>query len=107
MISPFSTFECLNQSLRNLVYTAPGPISTACFINPSHQSVSIRLPPIAPRQRIGKNVTVATNTHAIAEKHCWARRSLCGPCRIKGLVFTYFIIKLICHYFSHGYLTET
>jgi hypothetical protein len=56
---------------------APEPISTAYFINPSHQSVSVCvyllsllgkgsvkcIPPFVARQRLGKNVTAATNTH--------------------------------------------
>jgi hypothetical protein len=37
----------------------PEPISTAYFINPSHQSVSIRVSPIVTRQRLGKKVTAA------------------------------------------------
>jgi hypothetical protein len=43
---------------------APQPISTAYFINPSHQSVCMHVNPfIIPRQRFGENVTAATNTH--------------------------------------------
>jgi hypothetical protein len=41
---------------------APEPISTAHFINPSHQSVCLYVyPPNVARQGLGKNVTVATN----------------------------------------------
>jgi hypothetical protein len=36
------------------------PISTAYFINPSHQSVSVCVSPI-----IGKSVTAATNTRTV------------------------------------------
>jgi hypothetical protein len=40
-------------------------ISTAYFINPSHQSVCLYVyPPIVARQRLDKNVTEANNTHA-------------------------------------------
>jgi hypothetical protein len=47
---------------------APEPISTACFINPSHQSVCLYVYPlIAAMQRLGKNVTAATNTHTTIE----------------------------------------
>jgi hypothetical protein len=47
---------------------APEPISTAYFINPSHQSVCLYVyPPIVARQRLGKNVTAATNTQATIE----------------------------------------
>jgi hypothetical protein len=43
---------------------APELISTAYFINPSNQSVS----PIVARQRLGKNVIAATNTHETIEE---------------------------------------
>jgi hypothetical protein len=48
---------------------APEPISTAYFINPSHQSVCLYVNlPIVARQELGKNVTAATNTHATIEE---------------------------------------
>jgi hypothetical protein len=61
---------------------APEPISTAYFINPSHQSVPLYVyPPIVTRQRFGefypsvvdrqrqvKSFASATNTHAIIEE---------------------------------------
>jgi hypothetical protein len=48
---------------------APEPISTAYFINLSHQSVCLHVyPPIVARQGLGKNVTAATNTHATIEE---------------------------------------
>jgi hypothetical protein len=44
---------------------APEPISTAYFINPSHQSVCLFVYPlIVARQRPSKNDTAATNKHA-------------------------------------------
>jgi hypothetical protein len=47
----------------------PEPISTAYFMNPSHQSVCLYLyPAIVARQRLGKNITAATNTHATIEE---------------------------------------
>jgi hypothetical protein len=47
----------------------PQPISTAYFINPSHQSVCLYVyPPIVIRQRLGKNVTAATNKNATLDK---------------------------------------
>jgi hypothetical protein len=47
---------------------APEPISTAYFINPSHQSVCLYVyPVIVARQRLGKKVTAATNTHTTIE----------------------------------------
>jgi hypothetical protein len=45
---------------------ASEPISTAYFINPSHQSVCIS--PIVARQQLVKNFTAATNTHATTEE---------------------------------------
>jgi hypothetical protein len=45
------------------------PISTAYFINPTHQSVCLYVyPTIFDRQRLGKNFTSATNTHATIDK---------------------------------------
>jgi hypothetical protein len=41
------------------------PISVACFINPSSQPVCLYVYPlIVARQRLGKDVTAATNTDA-------------------------------------------
>jgi hypothetical protein len=48
---------------------APEPISTAYFINSSHQSLYLYVYPlIVAKQRLGKNVTAATNTHATIEE---------------------------------------
>jgi hypothetical protein len=47
---------------------APESISMVYVIHPSHQSVSICVSPLAARQRLGKNVTAATNTHATVEE---------------------------------------
>jgi hypothetical protein len=68
----FGTYTCI---------MAPGPISTAYLINPSHQSVCLYVyPPIVVRQRLGKNppnlvrqrlgrnVTAVTNIHATIEE---------------------------------------
>jgi hypothetical protein len=61
---------------------APEPISTAYFINPSDQSVCLYVyPPIVAMQRLGKNITAATNAHVIEEL---LDTFLCGPRRIKG-----------------------
>jgi hypothetical protein len=40
----------------------PEPISTAYFINPSHPRVSVCVPSIVARQRLGKHVSVETTT---------------------------------------------
>jgi hypothetical protein len=42
--------------------TTPEPISTAYFINPSHQSVCMYISPTVARQRLGKHVPSAMNT---------------------------------------------
>jgi hypothetical protein len=48
---------------------ASDPISTAYFIYPSRRSVCLYVYPLNfARQRLGKNVTVATNTHLTIEK---------------------------------------
>jgi hypothetical protein len=48
--------------------TAPEPISTAYFINLSHQPVCLYVyPHILARQQLGKNVTAATNIYATIE----------------------------------------
>jgi hypothetical protein len=48
---------------------APAPISTAYYINPSHQSVCLYVyPPIVARQQLGKTVTAATTTHRTVEE---------------------------------------
>jgi hypothetical protein len=47
---------------------APEHISMAYFINLSHRSVYLYVyPSVVARQRLGKNVTPATNTHATIE----------------------------------------
>jgi hypothetical protein len=49
--------------------TALEPFSTAYFINPSCQSVYLyAYTPSVARQRLSKNVTVATNTQATIEE---------------------------------------
>jgi hypothetical protein len=44
------------------------PTSTAHFLNPSHQSHLLVFSLIADRQRFGKNVTAATNSHLAIEE---------------------------------------
>jgi hypothetical protein len=41
---------------------APEPISMVYLTNPFHQSVCVCIPPIVARQRLGKQVSAATNT---------------------------------------------
>jgi hypothetical protein len=43
---------------------APGPFQRRTSLNQSHQSVCMYV----ARQRLGKHVTVATNTHAAIEE---------------------------------------
>jgi hypothetical protein len=67
---PQLTFECLNQSLGNLVCISWHLSPSQRFIYNSLPSVCfcIYIPPIVVRQRLGKNVTAATNTHATMEE---------------------------------------
>jgi hypothetical protein len=63
-VSPQMFFLMIEPVISKLVMyiTAPEPISTAYFINPLHQSVCLYVYPlIVARQRLGKNVTTATN----------------------------------------------
>jgi hypothetical protein len=47
----------------------PEAISTAYFINSSHQSLCLYMKPlIVARQRLSKNVAAATNTHATIQE---------------------------------------
>jgi hypothetical protein len=80
--------------------TAPEPNSTGCFINPSHQSVSVCvsllsllgkasvkcMPLFIARQRFGKHVPAPTNTRnnrRIVGRAClWVR--LCTPLSLLG-----------------------
>jgi hypothetical protein len=63
----------------------PEPIAKAYIINPSHQSLCVYVyPSILARQRLGKNITAATNTHATTEElldTSFSMRSM--SCRMK------------------------
>jgi hypothetical protein len=62
---PLLTFECLKLGMYIM---APEPISTAYFINPSHQSFCLYVyPPLVARQHLGKSFTAARNTYAIED----------------------------------------
>jgi hypothetical protein len=56
--------------MKRVIYNmASEPISTASFINPFHQPVCLYVYPlIVGRQRLDKNVTVATNTQETIEE---------------------------------------
>jgi hypothetical protein len=61
---------------------APGPISTAYFINASHKSVCLYV--YIARQRLGKNITAATNTRVTIEELLDASFSVLSvPCQKK------------------------
>jgi hypothetical protein len=63
----FSMHEPVSMKLAYIM--APEPISTAYFINPSHQFVCLYVyPPIVTRQWPSKNVIAATNTHETIEE---------------------------------------
>jgi hypothetical protein len=74
---------------------APEPVSTAYFINPFHQSVSLYVYlPIGARQRLVLHVPTATNTRD-NKKMCWTRRFLCGLCLIEGVCVSLCITLLL------------
>jgi hypothetical protein len=70
-ISPLINFWTpgpIFMKLRTFIM-ASEPVSTANFLNPSHQSVCLYVyPPLLARQRLGKNVTVTMNTYATIEE---------------------------------------
>jgi hypothetical protein len=92
---PPLSFECLNQSLWHLLCMSPDPISTAYVINPSHYPVCLyvySLPLLGngsvkiPLSLLGNGSTKTLTLQRIQmqqKKNYWARRFLCGPCRIK------------------------
>jgi hypothetical protein len=56
---------------------AAEPISKACFIDPSKQSMCLYVyPPVVGRQRLGKSVTAATNIQATIEESLEASFSM-------------------------------
>jgi hypothetical protein len=65
-VSPFPTNVWIPEPIfkkLGMHIMALEPISTAYFRNPSHQSVCLYVhPTIVARQRLGNNVTAATNT---------------------------------------------
>jgi hypothetical protein len=85
-VSTLLTFEYLNQSLSELDIhnVAPEPITRTYFISPPiGLCVCMCSPFIVARQRLGKDVTAATDTHGTLEELLDAS-FLCGPCRFNG-----------------------
>jgi hypothetical protein len=69
--STLSTFECLNQSFWNLVCIPChlSPFQRLTWWNPLISlCVCMCSPPFIARQRLGKHVPTATNTHATLEE---------------------------------------
>lgn len=59
----------------------PEPISVVYFTNPSHQFLCLyACPLIVARERLGNDVTAATDSYA-TWKNCRTHRSLYGSCR--------------------------
>jgi hypothetical protein len=67
---------------------APEPISTACFINTSHQTVCLYV--YVATQWLAKNVTAAKNTHATMEELLNASFSMRSVDNSSFLDFLYF-----------------
>jgi hypothetical protein len=65
-LSPISTFECLNQSLLNLVYISWHLSAFQRLIHKSHPPacVSVFVSPNVARRRLDKHVPAATNTRS-------------------------------------------
>jgi hypothetical protein len=92
---------------------APEPVSTAYFINPSHQSVCLYVYRFfVARQWLGKNTTAIFTKQQW--KNFWTCPFLCGPQPIKGTyaiassqnflfghVFVLNIGVLVIHHTSH------
>jgi hypothetical protein len=86
-VSPLSDFECLNQSLWNLVCTVFH--GTWAHLNGVlHKSlpsvcVSVFVSPLSLLGNGSLNTFPLQQIHQ-TKKNCWRRRFRCGPCRIKG-----------------------
>jgi hypothetical protein len=79
-VSTTITSEWLKLGIHTMAYE---PISATYFMNISHQSLCLYVYlHIATTQRLDKNITTATNTHAIIKELRHAS-FLCRPCRIK------------------------
>jgi hypothetical protein len=75
----------------SLYIMAPEPISTVYFINPSHQSTCMFH---VTRQRLGKNVTAATNTHAMELLDAsFSMRSATYERRVRGSVYPFTVAR--------------
>jgi hypothetical protein len=78
---------------------APEPISTAYFINPSYRPQCLHVyPPVVSRQRLGKNVSVATNTHATVEQLLEASFSMRCVSYQRKVCGKFFAELLVIHY---------
>jgi hypothetical protein len=72
----------------------PGHISTAYFINPSHQSVCLHVyPPIVGRQRLGKNPSIVARQ--LLERNATAATNTRNNIRIVGRVVFYAVRGVI------------
>jgi hypothetical protein len=80
---------------------APEPILTAFFINPFCQSVGLYVyPPVVDKQRLGKNVTAATNTDATIEElldASFSLRSLSYERKVGDKFFPEFLVSYLIH----------
>jgi hypothetical protein len=74
--------------------TGPEPISTAYFINPSHQNVCLHVYPLPLLGNGSIDTFTRQPIHATIED-CRRRRFLYGPCRMKGESMGLFVCPLI------------
>jgi hypothetical protein len=75
---------------------APEPISTAYFINPSHQSVCLYVsPPIVARQRKGKKKGYRGNEYARNNRRIVGRVFFYAVCVVSRKVGDYFFPEVL------------
>jgi hypothetical protein len=71
------------------------PISSAYFINSTHQPVCLCFLPVVGRHRLGKNLTAATNTQAACWRRHFSERSVPYQKKARYKLFPEFVINLI------------
>jgi hypothetical protein len=84
---------------------ASEPISTAYFINPSHQSVTVYYS-IVPRQCLGKNATAGMNTQAKIDRLLDASFSM-RSVSDQGLIFLEHLVLLFMVHLTKTPLAQT
>jgi hypothetical protein len=68
----------------DMCVTVLEPVSTAYFINPSHQSACLFVYPVSLLGNGSVNMLLQQQIHTQQYKNCWARRLQFDQCHIKG-----------------------